>query len=494
MGLFNSFIVKKLIKELKHKDDQVRRYAAEALGKMGDARAVEPLIQALKDETGFVANRAALALGEIGDARAVEPLIESMKYKGGYVRGGAAQALGELGDKRAVEPLINALKADISGYAPRQTAQALGELGDPMAIEPLIQALRDEDSSLREVAAKSLDKLGWYPGDNIAKVYCLIAKKQWKEFTKIGKPAVELLIQALKDEDYQVRGGAAEALREIGDKRAVEPLINVLKADKNSHVRWGAAVALGEIGDKRAVEPLINALKADKDSRRGAANALGELKDTRAVEPLINVLKADKDFHVRGSAANALGEIGDPRAIEPLIHALKDDNGEVRDKVANALGEIGDSRAIEPLIQAQEDELVRPIEAKFKEIGDSMTYGIRNPWAISNALEKIKAKVPQEEDYANVAKALFKRFCSSGTVDERIRAAREMADHFVDPWLKKPKDNVGKALLDILVPRQEIPRHPKVADLTGGRTRQSGSCSCVLLIRIILITKSISGH
>ena len=83
--------------------------------------------------------------------------------------------------------------------------------------------------------------------------------------------------------------------------------------------------------------------------------------------------------------------------------------------------------------------------------------------------EKIKAKVPQEEDYANVAKALFKRFCSSGTVDERIRAAREMADHFVDPWLKKTKDNVGKALLDILVPRREISRHPKVADLTGGR-------------------------
>ena len=408
MGIFKSFIVKRLIKELKHKEDQVRRYAAEALGKMGDARAVEPLIQALKDETDFVANRAALALGEICDARAVEPLIESMKYKDGSVRGGAAQALGEIGDKRAVEPLINALKADKSEYARRQIAQALGELGDPMAIEPLIQALRDEDSSLREVAAKSLDKLGWNPGEDIAKVYYLIAKKQWKEFTKIGKQAVEQLIQTLKDEDSQVRDGAAQALGEIGDKRAVEPLINVLKADKNFYVRGGAANALGKLKDTGAVEPLINALKADKNSyvRGGAANALGKLKDTRAVEPLINALKADEDSHVRWGAANALGELKDTGAVEPLINALKaDEDSEVRWVAAQALGEIGDPRAIGPLIQAQEalnqalqDQVTRQIVTSFKELGDPMTCLIIE--CISNALEKIKAKVPQEEDYA----------------------------------------------------------------------------------------------
>jgi HEAT repeat protein len=40
-----------LIEALEHKDLAVRRCAAEALGKIGDARAVEPLIRALKGQS-----------------------------------------------------------------------------------------------------------------------------------------------------------------------------------------------------------------------------------------------------------------------------------------------------------------------------------------------------------------------------------------------------------------------------------------------------------
>jgi hypothetical protein len=60
---------------------EVRRDAAEALGEIGNA-AVEPLIKALGDGTydaryGFILiNTAAEVLGKIGDARAMEPLIK----------------------------------------------------------------------------------------------------------------------------------------------------------------------------------------------------------------------------------------------------------------------------------------------------------------------------------------------------------------------------------------------------------------------------------
>jgi len=47
--------VEKLIKELKDKDWFVRKIAANALGNIGDLRAVEPLIQTLKDEDWGVA-------------------------------------------------------------------------------------------------------------------------------------------------------------------------------------------------------------------------------------------------------------------------------------------------------------------------------------------------------------------------------------------------------------------------------------------------------
>jgi len=96
-----------------------------------------------------------------------------------------------------------------------------------------------------------------------------------------------------------------DALVKIG-KPAVNPLIEVLN-DKNKDIRLVAVVALGEIKDKRAIPPLIEALK-DEDwcVRFAAAKALGEIKDKRAVSPLIEALK---DENVHGYAAIALRKI-----------------------------------------------------------------------------------------------------------------------------------------------------------------------------------------
>ena len=97
------------------KDPEVRKNAAEALGKIKDPRVVEPLIAALKDENSGVRRIAAWALGVIQDPRAVEPLITALKDEYSEVRWHAAWSLGEIQDPRAVEPLIEALKDEDSG-------------------------------------------------------------------------------------------------------------------------------------------------------------------------------------------------------------------------------------------------------------------------------------------------------------------------------------------------------------------------------------------
>lgn len=60
-------------------------------------------------------------------------------------------------------------------------------------------------------------------------------------------------------------------------------------------------------------------LKADAmaSARRGAALALGDIKDPRAVEPRIAVLKRDLNADVRQAAASALGKIKDPGPLSP---------------------------------------------------------------------------------------------------------------------------------------------------------------------------------
>jgi HEAT repeat protein len=91
------------------KNTDVRRAAAEALGKIKDPRAVGPLLSAFKDEHPVVHREAADALGKIGEP-AFEPLLSALKDEDWHVRRGAAEALGEIKDPRAVEPLLSALK------------------------------------------------------------------------------------------------------------------------------------------------------------------------------------------------------------------------------------------------------------------------------------------------------------------------------------------------------------------------------------------------
>jgi|TARA_B100001750_G_C15469392_1_gene578954 HEAT repeat protein len=67
---------------------------------------------------------------------------------------------------------------------------------------------------------------------------------------------------------------------------------------------------LVEIGDVRAVEPLIMlAKKRDSFSSESAINALGNFDDKRSIDYLVKSLK-DKDRDIRTAAVESLEELG----------------------------------------------------------------------------------------------------------------------------------------------------------------------------------------
>jgi len=164
------------------------------------------------------------------------------------------------------------------------------------------------------------------------------------------------LLSGVKDKDVSVRRAAADALKDIGDSRAVEALIGALK-DKDASVRRNAAGALYEIGDAGSVEALMGALKdTDTAVRVHAARTLSGLGDVSTVEALKEALK-DTDAEVRGDAAWGLGRIADAGSVEVLIEALKgEEDADVRRVATDALGDIGDARAVEALEEALKDE------------------------------------------------------------------------------------------------------------------------------------------
>jgi len=199
------------------------------------------------------------------------------------------------------------------------------------------------------------------------------AEESVEALVRIGRLAIEPLIQALKEPNSRVRAGAAQALGRIGDKTALEPLIEVLEAKDTDwyDVRTCAAAALDMIDPQwrktdialQAVPRLVEKLKDPApDVRSAAAKALGMIGDKAAVEPLIKALNVN-DHALCWAACDALDSI-DPkwsksdsalRAVPVFIEELKCPDFSHRWRAATGLGEIGDTAAVEPLIQTLVD-------------------------------------------------------------------------------------------------------------------------------------------
>ena len=196
------------------------------------------------------------------------------------------------------------------------------------------------------------------------------------------------LCNALEHKDPEVRKAAAKALREVNDRRAVEPLLATMKQDEADDVRAQAIDALGDLRDARAFDPLIGALEGDQSPfvRGMAARVLGQFGDARALDPLVTTLETDEDYSVREDAAAGLRLLGDPRAVEPLLAALErndfdvDESDYVRKEVIDALASLGDARAVEPLRSWLERHAIPSLRASDQHVRE----------AIKDALEALE--------------------------------------------------------------------------------------------------------
>lgn len=127
-----------------------------------------------------------------------------------------------------------------------------------------------------------------------------------------GKP-LSHWVKDLKSKDVGRRRSAASFLGDAGNKHAVAPLLEALK-DQDVEVRVNAARSLGVVGPtvKETLQPLMGALHDPEDKvKAAAANALCNYKDEAkaAVPTLIQIFQSTKDNGLRAEAARALNVI-----------------------------------------------------------------------------------------------------------------------------------------------------------------------------------------
>jgi HEAT repeat protein len=266
-----------LLKALGHKHHRVRKVVAECLGKIRQAEALLPLLRAFEtDEDDKVRQAAVEALGQLGDKRAVPKLIAALyevMTSRGFIPTDLVIALGALGDPQAVDVLCAALELSVRRPArggipdpsPARAIEALEKVGGlkhRRAIEALTLVVNQgENRLLRSKAESMLEKITPQPEKPAAQASKPAVDGEKKPAQKPKAGSSEPLLQLVDDitsADINVRLKAAEALGSHPEKKkAVNYLILYVRQHPRWEVRISAAHALGEIGDQSAAQDLV---------------------------------------------------------------------------------------------------------------------------------------------------------------------------------------------------------------------------------------------
>jgi HEAT repeat protein len=165
--------------------------------------------------------------------------------------------------------------------------------------------------------------------------------------------AVDRLIVLLDDRSALVRRVAVRSLGQIGDARAVEPLLALAARDLG--LTRDIVFALHEIGLSGA--PALRAavgswqpdFRADDRPAALAASALGMIQDVDASLVLADAVLRGP-IALRLAAAKALGHLDTPLSLAPLQAALRAPSHQVRVAAAASLGRLGAEVAIPALV------------------------------------------------------------------------------------------------------------------------------------------------
>ena len=151
--------------------------------------------------------------------------------------------------------------------------------------------------------------------------------------SSLGPEDVDLLIDLTYSENFDIAQKAVYRLGQIKSKKAFDRLISIFLFSGSSvekgfnEVILASVWSLGEIGDKRALEPLIDNYDRFKSVpyKVQVIRAVGKLgKDSeKAFVFLDRIIKSTDNNMIGFHAAKALGDIGKVEAIITLSEVLK---------------------------------------------------------------------------------------------------------------------------------------------------------------------------
>lgn len=222
----------------------------------------------------------------------------------------AAEHFGKSGKPRDAKLLGEAVLTEPFWGVGEQIAAALGECGGDEARDALLECLNVEDPYIRRACTEELGT--FHKDENVIAALTRVVKT--------GDPS------------YRVEAAAIEALGEVQPEGATSLLAEAMTRDSHrERIRSAALRAMGSLGDKTAIETLIEWSKRGKPRycRAAAVQGLAKLAERtrltgdetqRIVDAIANVIPGE-NRRLQRTAIGALRTMGE--AAEPALPTLR---------------------------------------------------------------------------------------------------------------------------------------------------------------------------
>ena len=179
----------------------------------------------------------------------------------------------------------------------------------------------DENAVLRNAALSALERQGPYAVPHLVSLSrgenAEVAMFAVQILSRIKDPgSAQALLPLLEHSDSNIAQAAIEALGALKAREAVPMLIRLLDADL--WLQFAAVAALGEIGDSRAVQPLLEAIPNEMLSEP-AVEALGRIASPEALPRLLSVLADHDRLPLRDGILRACAAILEGNPAPPSV-------------------------------------------------------------------------------------------------------------------------------------------------------------------------------
>ncbi len=275
---------------------------------------------------------ASTALASLNPWDVGRPLADSLYGEEQELAELAARIIPYIEESLTAKEIVDRLKGEEEIKITPQLAEVCSMLGDPVLAD-LAEIM--ESNAREEVYIRAIRLLELMGGNSaLALVKSVeanpIPNVRAQAVNSMGKisPGDHTLIphfmQALNDEEPDVRRQAVRGLGTIDDSRSVETLLAIVQGkgiiggEEHPRVEEAACLALARLGPEKAIAPLSDILRKKVFTLR-----------RRTPHP-----------RVKAAACYALGNIGGPEVVELLRGYLDDSDPIVRNEARKAIGEL----------------------------------------------------------------------------------------------------------------------------------------------------------